>query len=108
MNMTCEFTSRAEVLPLQVESYWDECLALPAGMKDWEAYAEMKSQIQQHLDVLPLLHKLTSKVCFKCRNREFTVSRKRGFCWNFVLQQFGWNFSSNVNLSTRGPPVIDF
>ncbi len=46
----------------QVESYWDECLALPSKLKDWDAYNEMKAQIQQYLDVFPLLHKLASKV----------------------------------------------
>ena len=48
----------------QVESYWDECLALPSKLKDWDAYNEMKAQIQQYLDVFPLLHKLASKVCY--------------------------------------------
>ena len=48
---------------LQVESYWDECLALPSKLKDWDAYNAMKSSIQDYRDVFPLLHKLASKVC---------------------------------------------
>ena len=47
---------------LQVESYWDECLALPSKLKDWDAYNEMKGSIQQYRDVFPLLHKLASRV----------------------------------------------
>lgn len=55
-------TSTAISFGFQVESYWDECLALPSKLKDWDAYTVMKSQIQQYLDVFPLLHKLASKV----------------------------------------------
>ena len=47
---------------LQVESYWDECLALPSKLKDWDAYNDMKNSIQQYRDVFPLLHNLNSKV----------------------------------------------
>ena len=46
----------------QVESYWDECLALPSKLKDWDAYNDMKASIQEYRDVFPLLHKLASKV----------------------------------------------
>ena len=45
-----------------MESYWDECLALPSKLKDWDAYNDMKSSIQVYRDVFPLLHKLASKV----------------------------------------------
>jgi dynein heavy chain len=47
----------------QVESFWDECLALPSKLKDWDAYTDMKNSIQEYRDVIPLLHKLASKVC---------------------------------------------
>ena len=47
---------------LQVESYWDECLALPSKLKDWDAYNDLKGSIQQYLDIIPLLHRLALKV----------------------------------------------
>ena len=46
----------------QVEGYWDECLALPSKLKDWDAYNDLKTQLQTYLEVFPLLHSLAAKV----------------------------------------------
>ena len=46
----------------QVESYWDECLALPSKLKDWDAYNDLKTKLQTYLEVFPLLQNLASKV----------------------------------------------
>ena len=43
--------------------YWDECLALPSKLKDWDAYNDLKTKLQTYLEVFPLLHNLASKVC---------------------------------------------
>ena len=45
-----------------MESYWDECLALPSKLKDWDAYNDMKSSIQFYRDIFTLLCSLASKV----------------------------------------------
>ena len=45
-----------------MESFWDECLALPSKLKDWDAYHDLKGAIQKYLDVFPLLHRLAAKV----------------------------------------------
>ena len=48
-----------------MEGYWDECLALPSKLKDWDAYNDLKTQLQTYLEVFPLLHSLAAKViCF--------------------------------------------
>lgn len=45
-----------------MESYWDECLALPSKLKDWDAYTDLKTKLQTYLEVFPLLQSLASKV----------------------------------------------
>lgn len=45
-----------------MEGYWDECLALPSKLKDWDAYHDLKTSLQNYLEVFPLLRKLNSKV----------------------------------------------
>ncbi|CAH1799095.1 unnamed protein product [Owenia fusiformis] len=74
-----------EAATKEVESYWDECLALPSKLKDWDAYNEMKNAMQQYLDVFPLLHKLASK---EIRNRH----------WLQVMQVTGTSFHLEANV----------
>ena len=45
-----------------MEDYWQQCLKLPERIQEWQAYKEMKSFIEQYLNVFPILHKLASKV----------------------------------------------
>ncbi|CAL1527205.1 unnamed protein product [Lymnaea stagnalis] len=52
----------------EVEGYWDECLALPSKLKDWDAYNDLKTKLQTYLEVFPLLQKLASK---EIRNRHW-------------------------------------
>ncbi|XP_059166583.1 dynein axonemal heavy chain 8-like [Physella acuta] len=52
----------------EVEGYWDECLALPSKLKDWEAYNDLRTKLQNYLEVFPLLQKLASK---EIRNRHW-------------------------------------
>ena len=53
----------------QVEGYWDECLALPSKLKDWDAYHDLKTSLQNYLEVFPLLRKLNSKVTIAASSR---------------------------------------
>ncbi|GFN75495.1 dynein beta chain, ciliary [Plakobranchus ocellatus] len=52
----------------EVEGYWDECLALPSKLKDWDAYNDLKTKLQTYLAYFPLLQKLASK---EIRNRHW-------------------------------------
>lgn len=52
----------------RVEEYWDECLALPSKLKDWGAYHEMKTAINNYLNILPLLQRLATR---EIRNRHW-------------------------------------
>jgi hypothetical protein len=61
---------------VQVESYWDECLALPSKLKDWDAYNDLKSKLQTYLEVFPLLNSLAAKVIifiFSCFLQSFVL-----------------------------------
>lgn len=72
---------------LQVEGYWDECLALPSKLKDKDAYNDLKTSLQTYLEVFPLLKALNSKVtivsiyvtlksCIQCLNTKGPAHRK--------------------------------
>ena len=88
---------------LQVESYWDECLALPSKLKDWDAYNDLKSKLQTYLEVFPLLHSLAAKVryhvypCFL-----FTNSNELAF-HSFVVDLFGTVFGCVIHCSKPLP-----
>ena len=56
-----------------MESFWDECLALPSKLKDWDAYHDLKGAIQKYLDVFPLLHQLAAKVTIHKQYRRSIV-----------------------------------
>ena len=80
----------------QVESYWDECLALPSKLKDWDAYNDLKSKLQTYLEVFPLLQNLASKVTHILSS---SCCWGGGFFCNVVtvvvyLIVPGWNLSS--------------
>ncbi|KAL4232681.1 hypothetical protein ACF0H5_007369 [Mactra antiquata] len=69
----------------EVESYWDECLALPSKLKDWDAYNDLKSQLQTYLEVFPLLNSLAAK---EIRNRH----------WLQVMSVTGSSFQLEANV----------
>ncbi|KAJ8314952.1 hypothetical protein KUTeg_007102 [Tegillarca granosa] len=69
----------------EVETYWDECLALPSKLKDWDAYTDLKTQLQTYLAVFPLLHNLASK---EIRNRH----------WLKVMNVTGTTFQLEANV----------
>ncbi|KAK6187606.1 hypothetical protein SNE40_005595 [Patella caerulea] len=74
-----------EAASMEVETYWDECLALPSKLKDWDAYNDLKTKLQTYLEVFPLLHKLASK---EIRNRH----------WLQVMQVTGSSFQLEANV----------
>ncbi|KAL5009692.1 hypothetical protein ScPMuIL_011997 [Solemya velum] len=69
----------------EVEAYWDECLALPSKLKDWDAYNDLKTKVQTYLEVFPLLNNLASK---EIRNRH----------WLQVMQVTGSSFQLEANV----------
>lgn len=69
----------------EVESYWDECLALPSKLKDWDAYNDLKTKLQNYLEVFPLLQNLASK---EIRNRH----------WLQVMQVTNSSFQLEANV----------
>ncbi|XP_074662754.1 uncharacterized protein LOC141915202 [Tubulanus polymorphus] len=77
----------------EVEGYWDECLALPSKLKDWDAYQDMKNAIQHYLDVIPLLHKLSSK-----REQRYDIEEIRNRHWLQVMQVTGSSFPLEANM----------
>ncbi|XP_052089132.1 uncharacterized protein LOC127725852 isoform X10 [Mytilus californianus] len=58
-----------EAAHIEVEGYWDECLALPSKLKDKDAYNDLKTSLQTYLEVFPLLKALNSK---EIRNRHWS------------------------------------
>ncbi|XP_066278010.1 uncharacterized protein [Branchiostoma lanceolatum] len=72
----------------EVEEYWEECLALPDKLKDWEAYQEMKNSIKIYLDVFPLLHRLATKGQYK----DTLVPEIRNRHWLQVMSVTGSSF----------------
>ncbi|OWF37572.1 Dynein heavy chain 5, axonemal [Mizuhopecten yessoensis] len=69
----------------EVEGYWDECLALPSKLKDWDAYHDLKTSLQTYLEVFPLLHSLNAK---EIRNRH----------WLEVMRVTGSSFQLEANV----------
>ncbi|BFZ10052.1 hypothetical protein BsWGS_13093 [Bradybaena similaris] len=69
----------------EVEGCWDECLALPSKLKDWDAYNDLKIRLQTYLKVFPLLRKLSSK---EIRNRH----------WLQVMQVSHSSFQLEANI----------
>ncbi|CAG5121564.1 unnamed protein product, partial [Candidula unifasciata] len=69
----------------EVEGFWDECLALPGKLKDWDAYSDLKNRLQTYLEVFPLLRKLSSK---EIRNRH----------WLQVMQVTHSSFQLEANI----------
>ncbi|KAH3729589.1 hypothetical protein DPMN_055561 [Dreissena polymorpha] len=61
------------MLCCQIESYWDECLALPSKLKDWDAYNDLKTKLQTYLEVFPLLNSLAAKVRHSRMPQSFSV-----------------------------------
>lgn len=47
-----------------MNGFWDECLALPSKIKDWDGYVNLNASIQKILQLLPILHRLHAKVLF--------------------------------------------
>ena len=47
---------------LQMNGFWDECLALPSKIKDWDGYVNLNASIHKLLLLLPILHRLHAKV----------------------------------------------
>ncbi|XP_053397319.1 dynein axonemal heavy chain 5-like isoform X6 [Mercenaria mercenaria] len=80
----------------EVESYWDECLALPSKLKDWDAYNDLKSKLQTYLEVFPLLNSLAAKL----RTGEETPSIReiRNRHWLQVMQVTGSSFQLEANV----------
>ncbi|XP_060567478.1 dynein axonemal heavy chain 5-like [Ruditapes philippinarum] len=79
-----------------VESYWDECLALPSKLKDWDAYNDLKSKLQTYLEVFPLLNSLAAKL----RTGEETPSIReiRNRHWLQVMHVTGSSFQLEANV----------
>ncbi|XP_041355189.1 dynein gamma chain, flagellar outer arm-like isoform X3 [Gigantopelta aegis] len=77
----------------EVEMYWDECLALPSKLKDWDAYNDLKTKLQTYLEVFPLLHNLASKV-----ENKFGLTEIRNRHWLQVMQVTGSSFQLEGNI----------
>ncbi|XP_064629693.1 uncharacterized protein LOC135488785 isoform X2 [Lineus longissimus] len=92
-DVDLEDSSKEESPSYQVESFWDECLALPSKLKDWEAYNGMKANIQHYLDVFPLLQRLASK-----REERYDIDEIRNRHWLQVMQVTGSQFQLEANV----------
>ncbi|XP_067674368.1 uncharacterized protein [Haliotis asinina] len=77
----------------EVELYWDECLALPSKLKDWDAYNDLKTQLQTYLEVFPLLHNLASKA-----QNKYGLPEIRNRHWLQVMQVTGSTFQLEANV----------
>ncbi|XP_070190368.1 uncharacterized protein [Littorina saxatilis] len=77
----------------EVESYWDECLALPSKLKDWDAYNDLKTKLQTYLEVFPLLQNLASK-----GSNRFNIPEIRNRHWLRVMQVTNSSFQLEANV----------
>ncbi|XP_076466964.1 uncharacterized protein LOC143298129 [Babylonia areolata] len=77
----------------EVESYWDECLALPSKLKDWDAYNDLKTKLQTYLEVFPLLQNLASK-----GSNRFNIPEIRNRHWLQVMQVTNSSFQLEANV----------
>ncbi|XP_035829673.1 dynein heavy chain 5, axonemal isoform X2 [Aplysia californica] len=77
----------------EVEGYWDECLALPSKLKDWDAYNDLKTKLQTYLEVFPLLQKLASK-----GSNRFNINEIRNRHWLQVMQVTHSSFQLEGNV----------
>jgi len=50
-----------EVAFRTVEAYWEESVALPRKLKDWEAFTRMNERIDQYREMLPIMKQLASR-----------------------------------------------
>ncbi|XP_025098007.1 LOW QUALITY PROTEIN: dynein gamma chain, flagellar outer arm-like [Pomacea canaliculata] len=78
----------------EVESYWDECLALPSKLKDWDAYTDLKTKLQTYLEVFPLLQSLASKG----KHNKFNLPEIRNRHWLQVMQVTNSSFQLEANV----------
>ncbi|XP_052708586.1 uncharacterized protein LOC128183562 isoform X10 [Crassostrea angulata] len=78
---------------VEVEGYWDECLALPSKLKDWDAYHDLKTSLQNYLEVFPLLRKLNSKGSVK-----YHIPEIRNRHWLDVMNVTGVKFQLEANV----------
>eukprot|EP00820_Chromera_velia_P029268 Cvel_12266.t1-p1 / transcript=Cvel_12266.t1 / gene=Cvel_12266 / organism=Chromera_velia_CCMP2878 / gene_product=Dynein gamma chain, flagellar outer arm, putative / transcript_product=Dynein gamma chain, flagellar outer arm, putative / location=Cvel_scaffold794:55107-67642(+) / protein_length=1727 / sequence_SO=supercontig / SO=protein_coding / is_pseudo=false len=56
-----EVPGQIEMMRTRVDQFSGQCKKLPKGLKDWEAYAELKKEIDDFYEVLPLLEELSKK-----------------------------------------------
>ena len=56
-----EHTGMRTMNGLQMNGFWDECLALPSKIKDWDGYVNLNASIHKLLLLLPILHRLHAK-----------------------------------------------
>ncbi|XP_052807484.1 dynein axonemal heavy chain 5-like isoform X7 [Mya arenaria] len=80
----------------EVESYWDECLALPSKLKDWDACIDLKTKLQTYLEVFPLLNSLAAKLRYGEENPLTREIRNRH--WLQVMQVTGSSFQLEANV----------
>ncbi|XP_055889444.1 dynein axonemal heavy chain 8-like isoform X3 [Biomphalaria glabrata] len=78
---------------VEVEGYWDECLALPSKLKDWDAYNDLKAKLQMYLEVFPLLQKLASK-----GHNRFNLNEIRNRHWLEVMHVTHSSFQLEANI----------
>ncbi|ESO89151.1 hypothetical protein LOTGIDRAFT_229063 [Lottia gigantea] len=83
-----------EAASMETETYWDECLALPSKLKDWDAYNDLKTKLQTYLEVFPLLHNLASKK----KDEHFQLTEIRNRHWLQVMQVTGSSFQLEANV----------
>ena len=72
-----------EVINTQITEFQTRCRKLPKGMKEWEAYLELRAKIDDFCETLPLMDALSSK-----------AMRPRH--WQQVMNATGVNFSLDL------------
>ena len=72
-----------------MSNFWDECLALPSKIKDWDGYVNLNASIHKLLLLLPILHRLHAKV----RYLTFTISMP----WIVRVQYMGASWGKRTS-----------
>uniref|UniRef100_A0A2C9K4Z2 AAA+ ATPase domain-containing protein n=1 Tax=Biomphalaria glabrata TaxID=6526 RepID=A0A2C9K4Z2_BIOGL len=70
---------------VKVEGYWDECLALPSKLKDWDAYNDLKTKLQMYF------------LCSVGHNR-FNLNEIRNRHWLEVMHVTHSSFQLEANI----------